>query len=68
MYIKNGGSPHTVKVMVAFLILWGCSAASGPGDLVKVSGIMNSIRYHKTLSEKSVGHWQKAETVSWLGL
>ena len=34
----------TIKYGGGSLMLWGCFAASGPGALVKINGIMNSIR------------------------
>ena len=32
-------------------MLWGCSSASGPGNLVKVDGIMKKEQYIKILEE-----------------
>ena len=51
--------PHTVKYGDGSLMLWGCFAASGPGALDKINGIMNS-KYQA----KNQTFCQEAET--WL--
>ena len=49
----------TVKYGVGSLRLWGCFAASGPGALVEISGIMNSTRYQDLLGKNLVASAKK---------
>ena len=41
----------TVKHGGGSIMLWGCFSASGPGNLVKVDGIMKKEQYIKILEE-----------------
>ncbi len=41
----------TVKHGDGSVMVWGCFAASGPGRLAIIDGIMNSALYHKILKE-----------------
>ena len=41
----------TIKYGGGSLILWGCFAASGPGALVMINGIMNSTKYQVILTK-----------------
>ena len=52
----------TVKHKGGSIFLWGCFAASGPGKLAVVSGIMNYLVYQYILQENV------AESVHQLGL
>src|SRR4029434_11134082 len=40
--VKNGGGS---------LMLWGCFSSKGPGHLVRIHGIMDSIKYQQILNE-----------------
>src|SRR4029434_3574929 len=40
--VKNGGGS---------LMLWGCFSSKGPGHLVRINGIMDSIKYQQILNE-----------------
>ena len=40
-------------------MLWGCFAASGPGALVKINGIMNSTKYQDILAKNLVASARK---------
>ena len=44
----------TVKYGGGLLMLWSCFAASGPRDLVKTNGIMNSTKYQNILGKNLV--------------
>ena len=48
--IKHGGGS---------LMLWGCFAASSPGALVKINGIMNSTRHQDILAKNLVASARK---------
>ena len=41
----------TVKHSGGSIMLWGCFSASGPGNLVKVNGILKKEQYVKTLEQ-----------------
>ena len=41
MHTRKKHIISTVKYGGGSLMLWGCFAACGPGDLVKINGIMN---------------------------
>ena len=44
----------TVKYGGGSVMLWGRFAASGPGALVKINGIMNSTKYQDILAKNLV--------------
>ena len=45
-YTENNLIP-TVKYGGGSVILWGCFSSKGPGNLVRVHGIINSIKYQE---------------------
>ena len=49
----------TVKYGGGSLMLWGCFAASGPGALVKINGIMNSTKYQDIFAKNLVASARK---------
>ena len=56
---------YTIKVVHCWYFwpslapLWGCFAASGPGALVKINGIMNSTKYQDILAKNLVASARK---------
>ena len=48
VYNENNLIP-TVKYGGGSIILWGCFSSKGPGNLVRVHGIMNSMKYQEIL-------------------
>ena len=49
----------TVKYGGGCIMLWGCMAAGGLGNLVKIDGIMNSVQYLRILQENLVDSAEK---------
>ena len=44
----------TVKHGGGIVMLWGCFSSSGPGELVRVQGTMNSAKYIDILQENLI--------------
>ncbi|KAK3513152.1 hypothetical protein QTP70_007486 [Hemibagrus guttatus] len=49
--VKKNNITPTVKYGGGSVMVWGCSAASGPGRLAVINGTMNSAVYQKILKE-----------------
>ena len=49
----------TVKYGGGCIMLWGCMAASGVGNLVKIEGTMNSLQYLRILQENLTSSAEK---------
>src|SRR4029434_5362295 len=49
----------TVKYGGGSLMLWGCFSSKGPGHLVRIHGIMDSIKYQQMLNENQTASARK---------
>src|SRR4029434_11053563 len=58
----------SVKYGGGSLMLWGCFSSKSPGHLVRIHGIMDSIKYQQILNENLTAPSSKLKNGPWLDL